>query len=813
MLFFGALLVSTVHAAVIQGGDWGGADLVVANGDILSGTFTNVGRFEVPSTAYVRVDRGVPLRVIAEEVVIDGELSAMGSGFEGGTSDEIGDDGSGPGAGSGSGWGTGGGGGGYGGEGGGADEYCKFGTCPGIGAFGGPSYTPFRSGMGSGGGGGASHYDQSKGLGGDGGGGILLMADEIRIDGRVDALGTTGGCPDNSSVFDGGGGGGGSGGLIRLRTAVLSGAGDLSVRGGDSCGQWNPGGGGGGGWVFIEGSSSVGALSVMVEGGFGAHDGQPGRLVFDLDLDRVFDADELVLGTDPASADTDGDGLLDGQEVRQGTDPLVADTDADGLDDGADTCPLDPDNDIDGDGVCGEVDNCPLDPNAAQRDADGDGIGAPCDLCFGDNASGDTDGDGDCDDTDNCPLDANGNQGDGDGDGIGNVCDLCFGDNASGDTDGDGACDDLDVCPHVFDPDQLDTDIDGFGDACDTCATVYNPAQEYRFVPNDAFASGDFGARWVDITAADIDGDGLTDVAGVTEDSGWYYLNGAHARIIVARPGMQAVALDDIDGDDVPEFLRGGPGRVAWYTWHGFGAGIDWTFLMPAVSFRTDVVDLELDDIDGDGVRDVLIVDRGLGELVWHQHLGAGAYGAEQLIDTGLSSPHAAAFGDVDDDGDDDLLLANTDADEVVWYERLAGGLSAGSTACSVDAPGDVAAADVDGDDLDDIVAYSLNGDLAWCPALAGGGFGPAQSIGTSLGSMQLAVGDIDGDGDPDLLTGGHWFENLGGSFAAGQAVLEGSPVAELADMDGDGDLDALAAEGDDRWLWWYENQAPVFCP
>lgn len=53
----------------------------------------------------------------------------------------------------------------------------------------------------------------------------------------------------------------------------------------------------------------------------------------DFDNDGLSDAEELLLGTDPALADTDGDGLSDSDEIYAGTDPLNVDTDGDGLTD------------------------------------------------------------------------------------------------------------------------------------------------------------------------------------------------------------------------------------------------------------------------------------------------------------------------------------------------------------------------------------------------------------------------------------------------------------------------------------------------
>jgi hypothetical protein len=42
----------------------------------------------------------------------------------------------------------------------------------------------------------------------------------------------------------------------------------------------------------------------------------------DSDNDRLADADETAVGTDPTTPDSDGDGYYDGDEVNLGTDPL-----------------------------------------------------------------------------------------------------------------------------------------------------------------------------------------------------------------------------------------------------------------------------------------------------------------------------------------------------------------------------------------------------------------------------------------------------------------------------------------------------------
>jgi hypothetical protein len=127
--------------------------------------------------------------------------------------------------------------------------------------------------------------------------------------------------------------------------------------------------------------------------------------------------------------------------------------------------------DADGDGVGDPCDNCPTVHNPDQADTDSDTLGDACDP--------DIDGDGILNADDNCPYVHNLDQLDSDGDDVGDACDNCPAVHNLDqlDSDGDGLGNLCDKCPSVYDPDQLDADGDGVGDLCDNCPTVQNTDQ------------------------------------------------------------------------------------------------------------------------------------------------------------------------------------------------------------------------------------------------------------------------------------------------------------------------------------------------
>ena len=160
---------------------------------------------------------------------------------------------------------------------------------------------------------------------------------------------------------------------------------------------------------------------------------------------------------------------------------------------------------------------------------------------------------------------------------------------------------------------------------------------------------------------------------------------------------------------------------------------------------------------------------------------------------------------DLDGDGLADVLYSCQSSATVGWLRSLGGGSFAPSIAVGGQSLTAHAAmpADVDGDGTLDVIASSLTpAAVVWSRGLGGGAFAPWQVVAAGLGSPRgMATGDLDGDGDLDIVTADagasafllHVNEGAGGFTTS--VLLAPRPQAQhaaIADLDLDGDLDIV---------------------
>jgi hypothetical protein len=283
----------------------------------------------------------------------------------------------------------------------------------------------------------------------------------------------------------------------------------------------------------------------------------------------------------------------------------------------------------------------------------------------------------------------------------------------------------------------------------------------------DALDSVPAGEHAVDLASADLDEDGLNDLA-------------------VANHATNYVTL-----------LFGVPGG-------GFEARAT-SRLEVNVSPHPHAVRLR--DIDGDGHADLLVDDRDAEAIRLFRGVGDGRFEVSTRILVGGDPYRGMSLIDVNGDGKTDLLTPNPDHVSV-----LIGDGSGGFTRDTVLRPGfapfSVTAADFNGDGLIDVAAGSGEGvgALAVWFGTAGGSFRPGGSYELAVGPTKLGAADLTGDGRAEVIVASY----VGG----GVAVLTGGDGPTLhrmesaghpygvatGDFNGDGQMDfAIANDGEEH--------------
>lgn len=352
------------------------------------------------------------------------------------------------------------------------------------------------------------------------------------------------------------------------------------------------------------------------------------------------------------------------------------------------------------------------------------------------------------------------------------------------------------------------------------------------------------------VRLADVNGDGLSDIATAWEESGVVraYLHPGPDKVRDAWPGVtvgkvakpEDAVFADINGDGAVDVVSSTEGEEKTiYVHRAPSEGY-----MDSAKWETKAVDRSVGkgqwmfahpmDVDGNGSTDLVAGSKNdfaaIGSWRFPATPGGRAswsrwYGAGWVM--------SITGHDMNGDGAVDIVASDRKGPRsgVLWFQNMPG--SAAWPVVRVGPEGEHEAmfldlADLDGDGNTDVLLAVKDGPIQFYRGLsARGNNWRAYSInipdgfGTGKG---VAVGDVDLDGKVDLvftcehadgdLSGVGLLKHSGDPTARDWQVTDvGGPEGvkfdrvELVDLDGDGDLDILTSEETDLLgIVWYEN-------
>ena len=316
----------------------------------------------------------------------------------------------------------------------------------------------------------------------------------------------------------------------------------------------------------------------------------------------------------------------------------------------------------------------------------------------------------------------------------------------------------------------------------------------------------------------DLDDDGDPDLifpedGNVDGDISWFEnIDGSLYRHYIYSEVQAAhrTRLGDMDGDgDLDVVLAAGNDQgsagfnereIVWYENRG-SRGFFESRIEDNIFFAAD---LELADLDGDEMLDVVASGELDNTLYWYKK--TGLVWDRSTIEANGNLPRGVAVADVDSDGPLDVILGTAGDNKVFWYKNDgSGNFTRNVVDANLSEPFDMEAADLNADGATDVVVIASDTSNAVALYINDGSETFSREIlFTGHAPTDIEIGDWSGDGAPDIIVSFRTrfvdaqnivlFTNNGaGAFTSESIYSDNQELTlaiELADTDGDADLD-----------------------
>ncbi len=326
---------------------------------------------------------------------------------------------------------------------------------------------------------------------------------------------------------------------------------------------------------------------------------------------------------------------------------------------------------------------------------------------------------------------------------------------------------------------------------------------------------------------ADMDADGKVDlvVLSMTEEL-IYYRNldneGNYSKSLISELEVRSnseIEIGDVDHDGVLDVVTH-TGLIPVLTWHE-NTGSDFENILID---HNGLIDFQkLGDIDNDGDLDLMIIEQlafGISRLSWLEF--DNGYNNKVLLTENISNITVVRVVDINQDGQNDLVIHSPEISEILWFENAVedGVANARWIINATSYIPTLVFKDFNGDGFLDLIA----GDLKSYSYIPNGDQFDTYSEGRRLETFtdeayDVLTLDIDNDGDLDVLSASNrdgrigWFENtdgLGGYSKMQNLItkdVQGVVDIHLADLDGDNDLDIIGCMFFQSTVFWIRNE------